>query len=109
MYMMTSDENIKVDIKEPKEPREESFENDGSAIKNVLNDAFSRIKNSSPKKSPRVSAPEPGERGENKTLEPPRTPDNSENNAGNSENSGAGFESAENAEVTEYENSAFGE
>jgi hypothetical protein len=71
MYMMTSDENIKVDIKEPKE---ESSENDGDAAKNILNDAFSRIKNTSPKKSPRLNSPKPGETGENRTLEAPRKP-----------------------------------
>ncbi|MCL1793902.1 MAG: hypothetical protein FWG34_08530 [Oscillospiraceae bacterium] len=70
MYMMTSDENIKVDIKEPKE---ESPEN-GGAGKSAPSEAFSKIKSPSPQKSPRLNSPKPGENPESKTIEAPKKP-----------------------------------
>ena len=73
LYMMTSDENIKVDVKE-KEPKDENSEADGGSAKTVLNDAFSRIKNTSPKKTPRINSPKPDDAVENRSLEAPRAP-----------------------------------
>jgi len=72
LYMMTSDENIKVDVKEKE--KDENAEADGGPGKAVSSDAFSRIKSSPPKKNPRVNPPKPGEAGEGRSLESPRAP-----------------------------------
>jgi len=56
LYMLTSDENIKVDVKDV---RDESYsvENENAKVGEMLKDAFSKIKKSSPSKLPRLSQP----------------------------------------------------
>ena len=100
MYMMTSDENIKVDIKEVRETKEESSDNDGDTAKNISDGAFSRIKSASPKKSPRLNSSNSPKPGENRELEAPKKPKPDPENpeSGTEDGAGADSESAENFE-----------
>jgi len=54
LYMLTSDENIKVDVKDV---REESSENDDEKVSEILKDAFAKIKK--PSKVSQISSPPP--------------------------------------------------
>jgi len=102
MYMMTSDENIKVDIKEVRETREETPDGDGNTAQNISNGAFSRIKSASPKKSPRLNSSNFSKPGENQVLEAPKKPQPVSENFENPENGTDGaapdIESADNSE-----------
>jgi hypothetical protein len=56
LYMLTSDENIKVDVKDV---REEPAESDTTKVGEMLKDAFSKIKRSSAQKQIPASSPPP--------------------------------------------------
>ena len=59
LYMMTSDENIKVDIKDTKEDTSNSgSENDGAQVGEMLKGAFTKIKKPAQKKISRIPPPQ---------------------------------------------------
>ncbi|MCL2158733.1 MAG: hypothetical protein FWH48_04925, partial [Oscillospiraceae bacterium] len=66
LYMMTSDENIKVDIKE--EPPEAASNKAGD----ISSDAFSKIKSSPIRKDPKPALQRPKPNEESKKLEAPK-------------------------------------